>query len=424
MPHRIGVLAPLANRNFRLLAIGNLTSLMGDGFFRVALAVQVIAIVGERPGAIAVVGIAWGLGQTFALPFGGWAGDRFERRRVLMAADAWRGTMIGGIGLLSVTGNLELWHMVVLGFGFGVGNGFFNPTATAFVPDLVPSGKLTQANSFLGVARPAMVYIVGPVIGAGLVWLGGPGLAFLMDAATFGVSIALVSRIRVEQPVRETTAATPLRDILEGLQYVVRTRWAWLWLLGAGLGTLMFHGPFDVLLPVLLASEFDMTGEQVALTLAFVLAAGGLGAMVAGTAIAQWDLPRRFITTLYCAEAVATAALVLIGIMQAPWQAVVAGGVLFSLFAVADIIWATTMQRFVPRHLLGRVASLDWFTGMSLAPISMAVAWGLDGLMGPRGALVVAGVVGTTALVGLLMVPGARDPERGRVAPAGASGVE
>lgn len=422
MPQRIGVLAPLANRNFRLLAIGTLTSLMGDGFFRVALAVQVIAIAGENPGAIAVVGIAWGVGQALALPFGGWAGDRFARRKVLMVADTWRGLMIGGIGLLSVTGNLELWHMVVLGFGFGIGNGFFNPTAMAFVPDLVPAGTLTQANSFLGVARPAMVYIVGPVIGAGLVWLGGPGLAFLLDAATFVVSIVLVSRIRVEQPKREIAAATPLRDIVEGLQYVASTRWAWLWLLGAGVGTLAFHGPFDVLLPVLLVSDFGMTEGQVSMTLAFVLAAGGLGAMVAGTAIAQWDLPRRFITTLYIAEAVATGALVIIGVMQAPWQAVVAGGILFSLFAVADIIWATTMQRFVPRRLLGRVASLDWFTGMSLAPVSMAVAWGLDGLVGARGALVVAGLVGTTVLLGLLMVPGARDPETGRVEPADVAG--
>jgi hypothetical protein len=421
MRGRIGVLAPLANRNFRFLAVGHLTSLMGDGFFRAALAVQVIAIVGANPGAIAAVGMAWGLGQTVALPFGGWAGDRFERRKVLIYADGWRSMMIGGIGVLSVTGNLELWHMVVLGFGFGIGNGFFNPTAMAFVPDLVPDDMLTKANSFLGVARPGMLYIVGPVLGAGLVWLGGPGLAFLMDGATFVVSLAMLSRIQV--PVRQepTPASTPLRDIVEGMRYVAGTRWAWPWLVGAGLGTLMFHGPFDVLIPVLLTSDFGMHEGQVALTIAGILAAGGLGALVAGTVIGQWDLPKRFITTLYVAEACAIAALMIIGLMTAPWQAVIAGGIIFTLFAVTDIIWSTTMQRYVPRRLLGRVASVDWFTSVSLAPLSMGVAWGLDGLVGARGGLVVAGIAGALALLALLLVPGTRDPERGLVEAADAT---
>lgn len=411
MATRVGVLAPLAHRDFRLLAIGHLTSLAGDGFFRVAIAIQVL-VVSNAAGAVAATAMAWGGGMVAALPLGGWVSDRFPRRRVMMLADAWRGLMIGGIGVLSVTGQLELWHLISLGAGFGLGSGFFNPAAMALVPDLVPAEDLARANSFLGVARPAMVYIVGPILGGLLVTAAGPGAAFLLDAASFGVSIALLAAIAAGRSAVSTGQAGPLRDIVEGVGYVLRTRWAWPWLLGAGVGTLAFHGPFDVLVPYLLFNEFGLDEGGVSRQMAYILAAGGAGSIVAGTALGQWQLPRRFMTTLYVGEAIGVAALVAFGLMWAPWHAVIAGGVLFTLFAVTDIIWTTTMQRLVPREMLGRVASLDWFTSMSLAPVSFGVAWALDAMLGARAALVVAGLSGALVLLALLAVPGAREPER------------
>lgn len=421
MVSRIGVLAPLANRNFRLLAIGNLTSLTGDGFFRVALAVQVLAITDDDPGAIAIVAMTWALGQLIALPVGGWAGDRFDRRKVLMGADAWRGLTMGAIGVLSLSGNLELWHMMALGLGFGIGNGFFNPASMAFVPELVKDEDLTQANSLLGVARPAMVYIVGPLMGAALVGLGGAGLAFLLRAVTFSVSIVMLSMIRVPRRERTEATAAPWHEVGEAFAFVVRTRWAWPWLLGAGFGTLVFFGPFEVLFPSLLRLEFGMTDAEIASTVGYVLSAGGMGAILVGTALGQWDLPKRFLTTLYVAEAAGTSALVLLGMMRAPWQAVVAGGLSFTLFALTDIIWTTTMQRYVPRRMLGRVASLDWLTSVSLAPLGLGVAWILESTLGLRSGLMIAGTAGGTVLLLMMLVPGARDPERGVVEPAEAS---
>lgn len=414
MATRVGVLAPLAHRDFRLLAIAHLTSLTGDGFFRVAIAIQVL-LVSNAAGAIAATAMAWGAGMVAALPLGGWVSDHFPRRRVMMLADAWRALMIGGIGVLSVTGNLELWHLITLGAGFGLGNGFFNPSAMALVPELVPAEDLARANSFLGIARPAMVYIVGPILGGVLVTAAGPGSAFLLDAATFAVSIGFLAAISVGRAAVASGEQGPLKDIVEGVGYVLRTRWAWPWLLGAGVGTLAFHGPFDVLVPYLLFNDFGLDEGAVSRQMAYILAAGGAGSIIAGTALGQWQLPRRFMTTLYVAEATGVAALVVFGVMWAPWHAVIAGGVLFTLFAVTDIIWTTTMQRLVPRRMLGRVASLDWFTSMSLAPLSFGVAWLLDAVVGARAALIVAGVAGAAVLLALLAVPGAREPERGEV---------
>ncbi|QBI21574.1 MFS transporter [Egibacter rhizosphaerae] len=410
---RVGVLAPLRHRDYRLLACAQLVSLAGDGFFRVAIGVQVL-LVSNDAGAVAVVAIAWAGGLIASLPFGGWASDRFERRRVMIAADLWRAAMMGAIGWLSVTGQLELWQLLTLGALFGFGNGFFNPAATSLVPQLLPDADLPRANAFLGVARPGMIFILGPLLGGGVVAVTGAGMALLLDAVTFLVSAALLLRVRRQPAASEATGSMreTFRAIAAGLRFVARTNWAWPWLLGSSIGTLAFHGPFDVLLPYLLFNELAMAEGEVARTISLVLAAGGLGSVIVSTVIGQRDLPRRFVTVMYLCEAGAVASLAILGLMTATWHGIVAGALVFTLFAVSEIIWTTTMQRLVPSELLGRVSSVDWFANISLAPASFGVAWLFDELLGPRGGLIAAAAVGAGVLLVLLSVPGTRQPER------------
>ncbi|TMJ94907.1 MAG: hypothetical protein E6G67_08290 [Actinobacteria bacterium] len=76
------------------------------------------------------------------------------------------------------------------------------------------------------------------------------------------------------------------------------------------------------------------------------------------------------------------------------------------------IIWGTLMQRLVPRELLGRVSSVDWFISISLIPVSFALTGPIAGLMGARATLVGAGVIGAVATASFLLVPGIRETER------------
>ncbi len=411
---RSGLLGPLRERDFRLLVTGALVSLLGDGFFRVAIGIQVL-LIANRAGALAAVAAVWALGQIIALPLGGWAGDRYERRRVMVLADLWRGAAIGTLGVLSLTGALELWHLLVLGGAFGLGNGFFNPSSTALLPELLPPAELARANAVLGVARQAMLWIVGPLLGGLFVSALGSGAAFVVDAGTFALSALLLARM-ARRPVVVTASRPALvASIAEGLGYVKDQPWAWAWFAGTAVSTLAWHGPFDVLVPFLLRNDLGYTEGQVSQTMAAIFTAGGTGAIAAALLIGRWDLPRRFMTVLYCGEATAVAALVGFGLMTAGWQGVLAGGVLFTLFAVTEIVWTTTMQRLVPADLLGRVSAVDWFASVSLAPISFIVAWVLHAAMGTRAALVVAGLAGAVLVLGLLAVPGARAPEQARL---------
>ena len=95
--------------------------------------------------------------QVLLLLLGGAVSDRFERRLVLMLSDAIRGAAIAAIGVLSVTGTLELWHVVVLVAVYGAGGAVFAPSFTGIVRDVVPRDLLLEANSLDQFVRPLCV---------------------------------------------------------------------------------------------------------------------------------------------------------------------------------------------------------------------------------------------------------------------------
>jgi MFS family permease len=411
---RIGVLAPLRHRDFRHLAAGSLVSLLGDGVFRVTIAVQVLAVRND-PRALSLVAACWAIAQFVALPIGGWAADRFERRRIMLIADVVRGSALTVLGALSVTGNLEIWHLSVLGAVVGIGNGFFNPAAVSLVPDLLPADDLERANAFLGVARPIMLWIAGPMLGAAVIAAGGPGSALLLDAASFGVSALLLLRISrrpvtdLEEGMRGWRAT--FRGLRSAGRYVRARRWAWTWIAAMGIGTMVHSGAFEVLLPTLLVNDFGMDDGAVARTLAGVFAAGGAGSVLASALLGQRGIPRRFMSVLFACEVVALLAVAGYGLVQEVWQPAVLGLVVFTLFAVTDVIGTTLIQRLVPRHLLGRVASLDWMTGVGLGPVGFLIAGPIGFAVGSRAAILGMGLAGAVLVAGLALVPRARQPE-------------
>jgi hypothetical protein len=410
---RVGILSPLRHRDFRLLATGSLVSLLGDGVFRVTIAVQVLAVRND-PRALAIVAACWAFAQFLALPAGGWAADRFPRRTVMLLADLVRGVALGVLAVLSLTDGLALWHLCALGAVVGAGNGFFNPTAVSFVPDLLPGEELERANAFLGVARPLMLWIVGPVLGALVIAQGGPGAALGFDAVTFGVSALLLLGI-TPRPVAiaEGGAGVPrgLEQLAEGLRFVRQRPWAWAWITAAGLSTLIHSGAFEVLLPTLLVNELGLDDAGVARALAGAFAAGGAGSVLASTLLGQRGLPRRFATTLYVCEALALLAVAGYGLISGMWQVALLGFAIFTLFAVTDVVATTMFQRLVPRRLLGRVASLDWMASVGLAPIGYLLAGPFAVLVGVRTAIVVLALVGVVAVTALALLPGVRTVE-------------
>ena len=407
---RLTLFTPLRHRDFRLLWIGMTVSLVGDGVFLVAIAWQAYEL-SDSPNALALVGVAMTIPHVAFLLLGGVVSDRADRRRVMVSADAVRGAALVALGALSLAGVVEVWHMMLIAALYGAGTAFFGPAFDAIVPELVPSDELTQANSLDQFVRPAALGLAGPALGGVLIAVAGTGGAFLVDASTFGVSIVAVSLIR---PMRSATkgeeqqAGSVLKDVGEGFRYVRSNIWLWGTFLAATVAYLLFMGPSDVLLPFVVKNELQGSASDLGL----IFAAGGLGAVFAAILMAHRGTPRRHMTFIYAAWTLSTFAIAGYGLARSHWQIAAACFAFNALEAAGTIVWATTKQRFVPRRLLGRVSSFDWFISTGLLPLSYALSGPVAGWFGARTTLVGAGIAGGIVTFAFLFLPGMRDTER------------
>lgn len=404
-------LRPLAHREFRVLTTATLISVFGDGLMRVALPLQVLAITGNDPLAIGAVGFAWTLGHASSLPVGGLVSDRGERRTVMIVSDIVRAVAIGAIGTLGAFGVLRLWHVVTLGAVFGFANGFFNPASRSLVPDLLPDEDLPRGNALLSSARPLLLWIVGPLCAGAIVALAGPAAALLIDAVSFVGSALLLTRLARRGAAVERSRRA-LQDLRDGVRFVRDNRWATVWLATVAFSTLAFHGPFDVLIPTMLKVDLGLSEARAGWWIASIFAGGGVAALLVSVAVGQRDLPRRFMTVLYCAEALTLIGMAAFAYVADMWQALLVGFVVFGATVCSEIIADTTLQREVPRALRGRVISLEWFVAIGLAPVSFAFAGPLGRLYGARPALLTIGLVAGVVVAMAMFVRGARTPER------------
>jgi MFS family permease len=404
------ILQPLRNRDFAMLTAGSTVSLFGDGFFFVALAWQVYAI-SNVPTALSIVGVAWTLPSVIFLLIGGALADRYDRRRLMIGADIIRALAIGAMGVLSVAGVIEIWHICVLIAFVGVGDAFFNPASTAIIPDLVPDEGLPQANSLRATLQPLMMRLIGPAV-AGFVVAGlGSGVAFLVDASTFIVSAFAVLLVR-KRPMHVDPGAhgvrQTVRQVREGLGFVRRTPWLWATLLSAMLSLLVFYGPVETLVPFLVKNRLGLGPES----LGVLFAVGGIGAIVTGVALGERGLPRKRITVMYASWSIGVALMAIYGVMTELWQALIVTFFIHSLFQIGQVIWVTLLQTLVPRRLLGRVTSVDWLVSTALVPVSFAATGPVAEAFGADVTMIAAALLGAVLMIMLMFVPGVRDPER------------
>jgi len=417
----VRILVPFRIRDFALLWTAMTVSLLGDGIYFVAIAWQVYEL-SDAPTALSVVGVAWTLPNVLLILIGGVLSDRFDRRSLMIVSDVVRGLAIGSIAVLSLAGSLELWHLLVLVAVYGAGEALFAPAFQAIVPDIVPAEHLVQANSLDMLMRPLGAQLVGPAFGGLLVAGFGTGTAFAVDAATFAFSgLCLLAIRRRPLPFREDAISVrgALADMAEGFRFARSERWLWASLLAAALSLLLFFGPSQVLLPYVIKNDLSGGSGDYGLALAFV----GVGSVAAAIVMGQRHLPRRPIVVMFTSWTAAMASVGLWGLAGEVWQILVISVVRGAAISVGLVVWMTLMHTRIPRHLLGRVSSVDWLVSMSLIPISFAATGPVAEAFGARETLVAADFLGAAVIglspfvFGLLReeqrLTGAYDPARG-----------
>ena len=401
------LLAPLRQRDFRLLWLGACASLAGDGVYLIALAWQAYTL-SPQPSALAVLGVFATVPQLVALLGSGVLSDRVERRRILVGADVVRFAAVLVVAALVMSGQTRMWHLAALSVVYGLGAGVAAPAFDAIIPDLVPARHLQQANALDQFLRPAMLRLVGPAVGGVLIAATGAGTAFLFDAVTFLVSGLCVVRLSGHaRPVAHgdrPDSPTLWADALAGMRFVRSRTWLWGTLASATVAYLLFIGPTEVLLPYVVREVLHLSATD----LGVIFAAGGVGALAAAAVVGQLGLPRRQLTFMYLCWALATLCVAGYGLARQGWQLMVVSLVFNALEAAGTVAWATTKQRMVPAEMLGRVSSLDWFVSIAGLPVSYAMTAPLAALVGVQATFVAAGTLGAAVTIAALFLPGMR----------------
>jgi MFS family permease len=409
---RIAILRPLAVRDFAFLWTGMTVSMIGDGIYLVSIAWQVLSIE-NRPGALALVGIAWSLPQVLLVIASGALSDRLERRHLMIAGDAIRFGAIGTLGVLSITGQLAEGSLpIILGLVvvYGAGQAVFQPAFTSITPTIVPADLLVQANSLAQLVRPFAMTLIGPLVGGVLITWFGVGFAFLADAATFAFSAVMILAMRTRRtPTDEYDQTSFFGDVAEGFRYVRQQRWLLVAMFGATVSLLAVWGPWETLVPVVVKN--DLGGE--ASSLGFVFGAGGVGAVIAAAVFGQrGTLPRKPVTAMYLAWSLGMFGTAGFGFVTTVWQAMAVAFVTEASITYLVVVWVTLVQWLVPDRLLGRVFSLDWMISTLGVPLSFAITGPTAEAIGHDATLIWAGVIGGGITLAFMLVPGARGPER------------
>lgn len=394
---------PLRHRDFRLLWLGQTLTLFGSFVSQVAWPFQLLALGGSALELGTLAAIFSGSSLVFLL-FGGAVADRVTRRTLILVTELASGTVVGLVAALGFAGVLEIWHLYVATAYFGAATAFSIPALGAIIPELVPEEILVAGNALRGLSRQAG-RIAGPVVGGILVAVVGPSFAFAFDAVTFFGS-AVVVALTVGRPLPEGPRPSLIGGIRDGLAFVFSVQWLWVTIFGWSIINAAFIGAFVVGLP-LLVTEVMREGPT---TFGIITAGVGVGEAVGAVVMGQLRFKRSGLA-MYLFALGGNVALIIYGLFPTVPGAIVASFVLGSTFVGFGVLWETALQRHVPRGMLGRVTSIDWFGGTLLGPVAPLGAALLSAAYGPAGLFIVAGVVATILTVGGLLLPSIRELE-------------
>ncbi len=384
--------------NFRLLWLGQGTSLLGDQFFLIAMPWLVLKLT-DDPLALGTILAVIGIPRALVMLLGGVATDRYSARTIMITSDLLRTLLVGLLAVLVLTSTLQLWMLYVLGVIFGLISGFFIPASSAMVPQLVKSEELVIANSIYQ-GTSTLISSVGPVLAGGVIALFahaktagtssemvGIAAAMAFDAFTFLVSVVTLWFMRWQPAPRTTAENRPniLRSIREGITFMWQNdllRTLFILMVAANF---IFAGPVVVGMPVLVDNRLQGSAGTYGLITGAYGAGNLLGILLTSRLL---GIVRKRMGAFMVAVIVSFGvALALLGFLTA---AVTVLGTTLSTVACFVVLLAigvgngmlsitliSFLQLSTPKEMLGRVMSLVMLAGVGLVPISQALAGGL-----------------------------------------------
>lgn len=210
----------LSGFNYRLWAAGALVSNIGAWMQRTAQDWIVFTELTRTDATAVGFTMALQFGPTlFLLPFAGYVADRFDRRRVLLITQSLQAALALGLGILTLTGHVQLWHVYLFALMLGCVTAFDAPVRQTFVAELVSDANLSNAVA-LNSTSYQTARMLGPAL-AGLLIAGvGTGWVFMLNFVSFGAVIGALLAMRIAELRRHERAARKPGSLVEGFRYV------------------------------------------------------------------------------------------------------------------------------------------------------------------------------------------------------------
>ena len=335
-------------------------------------------------------------------PYAGVLVDRFNKRKLLIGTQVVAGVQALALGLLTISGDVNMQWVIVLSVTLGLVNAIDNPCRQAFVREMVNAEHVQNAVS-LNAVLVNIARAVGPAIGGVLIATLGVGLCFIANAASFvAVIFAYASMHASELHASEPVARAP-GQLRAGLAYVRGNRELLIPLvMMAIVGTLTYE--FQVVLPAFATDTFGSDAEG----FGWITAAMGVGAVIGGLITAG----KTRVGIRYLALASTAFGLSVVLTSICPNQVLAMGAL---LLVGASSIWFlstgnATLQLTASPAMRGRVMALWTVAFIGTTPIGGPVIGWISETAGARWGLLVGGIAAlAAALIGLLSIRRNRD---------------
>ena len=380
----IGVLLR-GNANFRWLWFGQSVSQLGDWFNSVALYALLFSLTGSAT-AVAWMMVVQLLPVAIVGPWAGVIVDRYDRRRIMIAADLIRAVAV--LGPLFVHSADMVWLAYVCTAIAVSASGFFEPARSATIPAIVPRPHLVAANAVSTATWSAMLAI-GAAAGGGVAAAFGRDIAFLINSASFVVSAVFIRQIHMPRDAT-TTGSGGWQGVMDGVRYMrTHSDVAWIALVKGGWA---IAGGALLLLTVFGDRVFSAPGQGDA-GIGLLFGARGIGAVTGSIIVTRLanrsrvpderrnsgTLPlARWIGPSYVAAGVCYATL-----SVAPSIWVAAAGVI-AAHTFGSVLWVSSnvlLQVHVPAEFRGRVFAAELMAiAIVQSAISAMTAYALDDL--------------------------------------------
>ena len=365
----------LSHRDYRLLLSSLAVSETGSWLYAAATIIYIL----DATGSAAWVGVAAVVRLSpYVLfePLGGAIADRYDRRKVMIAADLIRvGIMCVMAVIATSTSTAAVIAVIALTFVNNTFTAPYFPAVTALTPSIVPERDLSAANALIGtVDNFALAF--GPALSALLLLLGPPPIAIAVNGLTFLVSALLVARMHVSGKVGEVDAEAGLVSRMVSGAKAIRGSTQAVLLIGLGFAFGLTFGQEVVLYGPLAEDSLGIGVDAAGL----LFAAPGLGGILVAAFAARVAARAHTAATLTLAVFLSGVPLAMLSFIHRP---ALAFGLLTlegAALIVADVITTTTLQRVVPNErvgsvfgILGGVSVIGMLLGSLLAPLMIEI---------------------------------------------------